>query len=749
MEKIFDIAKDSEQKWGVIAQGIDGNFEEIEQRVGELNGALNGKEKTKLTFNFTAQYQFLEIEGTLKAGTEIQISIPQKTGGCALYDATKTKQIGVNFIDGATYTLEEDAYYIRRIGDFTTCIVTYGEETQGILQKVKTNETNISTLKEKVGTLSDDVENITANDVPCLKEYAEIDYVGKYNIENCIIRADGSAVNDADRIATDFINIKNAKWVKTKCVYGSGVYCAFYSDDKQTCIKSYSYDSGANGRTQLPIPQNAVYFRGCTNKAEQEKVLVVYDRLVSNVQDELDKLVKKTSTNVSPFVPRNGHVFGGYKEFGMASPKTILNEPTMNASARQLLFSHDIELGRYKYEMVFKCNDANSIVGIGVYLSMFGSTTEVRASGNTFTLTYGKDESGDTTSAISATDVWSGNMPFTLSVGKYYKLSIERIEMGDVADFSESEKYYPYNACVYGGHKYFFKNEHQGAWSDSDVYQLFDDFSEDGGIFSITDIENGATFGRKLLRSPYRNDIGDLRTIAPRNITILTGAPYVSLKKGNIEVINISVSSSYNPKAKILITGHSYVGGDTVVGVSFNEKAGQQCKYASLIANAIGKNDVVVVGQGGEGLRDRYIQLAKKHIEWFCPDYVVFVLGFNDMQERTADDYIERLTELCEFCETHKIKPVVECGAMSYKYDTDEKREWISKVNSWIRGGSIRFVDWAGNLTQNDKITADICNSGSIYESLPFNSDGVHPSLAGHQKIFECYQREMAELFNE
>lgn len=29
MEKIFDIAKDSEQKWGVLAQGIDGNFEEM------------------------------------------------------------------------------------------------------------------------------------------------------------------------------------------------------------------------------------------------------------------------------------------------------------------------------------------------------------------------------------------------------------------------------------------------------------------------------------------------------------------------------------------------------------------------------------------------------------------------------------------------------------------------------------------------------------------------------------------------
>lgn len=29
MEKIFDIAKDSEKSWGVIAQGIDRNFDEM------------------------------------------------------------------------------------------------------------------------------------------------------------------------------------------------------------------------------------------------------------------------------------------------------------------------------------------------------------------------------------------------------------------------------------------------------------------------------------------------------------------------------------------------------------------------------------------------------------------------------------------------------------------------------------------------------------------------------------------------
>lgn len=36
MEKIFDIAKDSEKSWGVIAQGIDGNFEEVSNSISSI-----------------------------------------------------------------------------------------------------------------------------------------------------------------------------------------------------------------------------------------------------------------------------------------------------------------------------------------------------------------------------------------------------------------------------------------------------------------------------------------------------------------------------------------------------------------------------------------------------------------------------------------------------------------------------------------------------------------------------------------
>ena len=47
MEKIFDIAKDSEKSWGVIAQGIDRNFDELSQNVAECKTDISNKQSTK------------------------------------------------------------------------------------------------------------------------------------------------------------------------------------------------------------------------------------------------------------------------------------------------------------------------------------------------------------------------------------------------------------------------------------------------------------------------------------------------------------------------------------------------------------------------------------------------------------------------------------------------------------------------------------------------------------------------------
>ena len=45
MEKIFDIAKDSEQSWGTLATAIDGNFEEVN---AEVSGIKNNFDITTI-----------------------------------------------------------------------------------------------------------------------------------------------------------------------------------------------------------------------------------------------------------------------------------------------------------------------------------------------------------------------------------------------------------------------------------------------------------------------------------------------------------------------------------------------------------------------------------------------------------------------------------------------------------------------------------------------------------------------------
>ena len=73
MEKIFDIAKDSEQKWGVIAQGIDGNFEEIER---QLSGLVGGESEYTPTDEYNMAIDTalnIQAAGSMKVTNPIEL----------------------------------------------------------------------------------------------------------------------------------------------------------------------------------------------------------------------------------------------------------------------------------------------------------------------------------------------------------------------------------------------------------------------------------------------------------------------------------------------------------------------------------------------------------------------------------------------------------------------------------------------------------------------------------------------------
>ena len=82
MEKIFDIAKDSAKIWGTIAQGIDGNFEELQKDINEISYI---DQKNLVDFDNLSKTPGRYYKGT----TGVIASGLGDTGGC--FDLIKVK----------------------------------------------------------------------------------------------------------------------------------------------------------------------------------------------------------------------------------------------------------------------------------------------------------------------------------------------------------------------------------------------------------------------------------------------------------------------------------------------------------------------------------------------------------------------------------------------------------------------------------------------------------------------------------
>ena len=55
MEKIFDIAKDSEQKWGVIAKTIDRNNENLYYYSNPTSGVIDKNDNDKINAEYNLE----------------------------------------------------------------------------------------------------------------------------------------------------------------------------------------------------------------------------------------------------------------------------------------------------------------------------------------------------------------------------------------------------------------------------------------------------------------------------------------------------------------------------------------------------------------------------------------------------------------------------------------------------------------------------------------------------------------------
>jgi ester hydrolase len=200
MEKIFDIAKDKEQKWGKIAQGIDGNFGELSQKVGGVyvynNIAFikeNVTEYSNLTSLFPSGYY-------IKKGALI---FNNSDGMIAV--AEDSSLVGrVNILAGDTVIAEADYYHIQTVnftGLFDVRIIGDSYLSYAAITTDKVADAAITT--DKVAFVS--YKNLWDNDTMHDNTYLNVSVGGspRFNNNTYYATSDFIKVSARDTIITN------------------------------------------------------------------------------------------------------------------------------------------------------------------------------------------------------------------------------------------------------------------------------------------------------------------------------------------------------------------------------------------------------------------------------------------------------------------------------------------------------------------------------------------------------------------
>lgn len=166
MEKIFDIAKDSEKSWGVIAQGIDGNFEELDREI-------NGPDAFQIELTYT-KAERLELPRMIPKGSRVKsnIEITCRTNRSdveymRIYANTETiADRDINFADSRTSA---------------DCIIEVVIGDEGLKQVIEENTQDISLVKKEI--LAIESSKADKDDIIALTGILKVDYEqGSYKL---------------------------------------------------------------------------------------------------------------------------------------------------------------------------------------------------------------------------------------------------------------------------------------------------------------------------------------------------------------------------------------------------------------------------------------------------------------------------------------------------------------------------------------------------------------------------------------
>lgn len=532
---------------------------------------------------------------------------------------------------------------------------------------ILSNRANNSLIYKKDDKKEDEKEECKVNS-DFLKESV---LPSPFTMNGYILLTDGTFHNDETYRSTDYISTDNILSIKASLPpITSGAGGAWYDADKVK-LSAVGMQNNHDNFWQM-VPDGAKYFRvSCpVDKNKEITVLQVDDAYIS---DKPTYTFKK-ATFVSPTTSK---VVYSYKDFLDENGNNINSsrvELQGNGSGEQIKLGFANRIHNHKAVASVSVLDSTSVIAFGnrdhsiSNDDKYITDIEVRISGSSMKV-YKKGQ----TEVLCA----EKNLSFTLSENSTYIIGYEKVEQND-------------NFC--GSTTFFIK------YGETKEYLTFE--------FNDTKTYNG-----------IRSD----------TISGCSGQPYFGLISGHVLFNNFFISSDYNPQAKVVIMGDSFVGANTLYSVGDMSK-----KYAGLLQNKIGKKDFVVAGKGGEEAGYEFIKYAPKVIDKFKPKYLIIALGVNNSSFET---YKSAMEYVINYSVSRDVMPIL---TTITPFNNDARKSVRNAVNSWVRNSGYLYVDICKAVTNEEQ---DSWKSGYVM------SDNIHPTAIGHQAIFDTFCNEIPEIF--
>lgn len=204
------------------------------------------------------------------------------------------------------------------------------------------------------------------------------------------------------------------------------------------------------------------------------------------------------------------------------------------------------------------------------------------------------------------------------------------------------------------------------------------------------------------------------------------GAGFI-FRQGSIRIQNIHYSSQLPRSPQVFIAGDSIVDGDTIRTVV---GGGYTNRWVSLVAAALNYN-VTIAGKGGETTATFNDKLPMFTALLDKPKIALYELGINDT---TLSAYQTNLANFKTAMEA-KGAEVVPCTL----FPRTGREAYCSQVTDYLVNSGMRYIDFAKAMTVGgDRVTRD--NSLLL-------SDQLHPTPAGHLKMFNRVKIDLPELF--